>query len=172
MTPSKTAKDTIDTGTECPSFKYKDFQVGAKVTIKDNHTAITPSTYMARAYKIKSVCLHTCTAELDVGTRYHLDRLELVDKPKEPGLVFINEKDSSALDTQVGGTHYTDLGLQPFEATYRNFGYMGLKASVYTKVNKYLTRDKDDELAQLKKAKHCLEVLIEYKEAELTECSE
>ena len=41
---------------ECPSFKYKDFQVGAEVVVKS-----APF----RVYKIESVCLHTCTAELD-----------------------------------------------------------------------------------------------------------
>jgi hypothetical protein len=66
-----------------------------------------------------------------------------------------------ATDTQVGGTHYTDLKIQPFELTYANFGYAGLKAAVYTKVNKYMTRSKDNEIQQLEKARHCLDILIE-----------
>ncbi len=69
----------------------------------------------------------------------------------------------SALETQVGGTHYTDLKIQPLELTYQNFGYTGAKAAIYTKVNKYLTRQKDDELEQLKKARHCIDLLIQFK---------
>jgi len=42
----------------------------------------------------------------------------------------------SALESQVGGDHYKNQGVQPFEITYKNFGYEGLQAAVYTKVNK------------------------------------
>ena len=73
---------------------------------------------------------------------------------------------SSPFDRQVGGNHYTDLKIQPLELTYANFGYSGLKASIYTKVNKYMTRNKDDEVQQLKKAAHCLHILIEKAEIE------
>jgi hypothetical protein len=71
-----------------------------------------------------------------------------------------------ASETQVGGSHYTDLKIQPLELTYANFGYIGLKAAIYTKVNKYMTRKKDDEIGQLKKARHCLDFLIEKAELE------
>lgn len=66
-----------------------------------------------------------------------------------------------ALTQQVGGDHYKTMGIQPLEATYANFGYAGLKAAVYTKVLKYMGRIKDDEVEQLKKARHCLDILIE-----------
>lgn len=72
----------------------------------------------------------------------------------------------SALDRQVAGSHYKELGIQPLEATYLNFGYQGLKAAVYTKVNKYILRNKDNEVEQLKKARHCLDILIEKAEME------
>jgi len=65
------------------------------------------------------------------------------------------------LSTQVGGDHYKDLGIQPFELVLANYGYTGLEASVYTKVNKYITRVKGDKVENLEKAKHCLEILIE-----------
>ena len=64
---------------------------------------------------------------------------------------------------QVGGTHYEDQGIQPLEITYRNFGYAGVKATVYTKVNKYLTRNKGNELEDIHKAIHCLEMLATFK---------
>jgi hypothetical protein len=71
-----------------------------------------------------------------------------------------------ASETQEGGNHYTDLKIQPLELTYLNFGYEGLKAAIYTKVNKYMLRKKDNELGQLKKARHCLDILIEKAEEE------
>ncbi|WLJ89333.1 hypothetical protein [Vibrio phage vB_ValA_R15Z] len=68
---------------------------------------------------------------------------------------------SKASETQVGGSHYIDMGIQPLEFTYANYGYTGLKAAIHTKVNKYLGRKKDNEVQQLEKAKHCIELLIE-----------
>jgi len=70
------------------------------------------------------------------------------------------EKSLNASDTQVGGDHYTSMGIQPLEATYLNFGLQGLKASVYTKVLKYF-RSKGNELEDLEKARHCIDILIE-----------
>ena len=62
---------------------------------------------------------------------------------------------------QVGGDHYIKMGLQPLEATYLTYGYLGMKAAVFTKVLKYINRDKDDEEEQISKAIHCLELLKE-----------
>jgi hypothetical protein len=67
---------------------------------------------------------------------------------------------------QVGGTHYEDMGLEPVEATYMRYGYAGVKAALHCKIDKYIGRDKHDELADLKKARHCIDMLIEYKEKE------
>jgi len=69
---------------------------------------------------------------------------------------------SSALDTQVGGDHYKNQGLQPFEITFANFGYFGLRAAIYTKVNKYLKRDKETHRVDIEKAIHCLQVQLEF----------
>lgn len=63
---------------------------------------------------------------------------------------------------QVGGDHYKDQGLQPFEITYANFGYAGIRASCYTKVNKYLVRDKNDHRENVEKAIHVLQIQLEY----------
>lgn len=68
----------------------------------------------------------------------------------------------ATMDTQVGGSHYTDQGIQPLEVTYENFGYYGVRASLYTKVNKYLSRNKGNHLQDLEKAKHCIELQIEF----------
>lgn len=72
----------------------------------------------------------------------------------------------SAIDEQIGGDHYKNQGLQPFEITYANFGYIGICASVYTKVNKYLTRDKGDHRENLEKAIHTIQVQLHFLDKE------
>lgn len=71
------------------------------------------------------------------------------------------DNSSKPLDTQVGGSHYKTMGIQPLEACYANFGYQGLKASVYVKVLKYLGRTKENEVEDIQKAIHCLEILLD-----------
>ena len=64
------------------------------------------------------------------------------------------------LGTQVSGTHYTSMKLQPIELAYKLYGTPCL-----CKLAKYLTRDKGDKLTNLKKALHCIKLeqdLIEY----------
>jgi len=69
---------------------------------------------------------------------------------------------ATATNSQVDGKHYTELGVQPLEATFLNFGYEGLRASIYTKVGKYLTREKGTHRKDITKAIHCLELQLEY----------
>ena len=70
--------------------------------------------------------------------------------------------EKTAIDSQVGGTHYKNQGIQPLEATFKNFGYEGLRASVYTKVGKYLTREKGTHKQDIEKAIHVLQIQLEY----------
>ena len=74
----------------------------------------------------------------------------------------ISSRMPSALDKQIGGDHYKTEKLQPLEVTYQNFGYDGLSASIYTKVLKYLRRNKGNHIENLEKAKHCIEMQIEF----------
>ena len=79
------------------------------------------------------------------------------------------EESTSAMNKQVGGSHYRDKGLQPLEAVYMNYGLAGLEAAVFTKVNKYF-RDKsgmEKKLEDCKKAQHVLQIFQEKLEAEL-----
>lgn len=64
------------------------------------------------------------------------------------------------LDRQVAGQHYKSQGVQPLEYCLANYGYDGLKASIHTKVNKYLSRNKNSETEDIEKAIHCLEILL------------
>ncbi len=63
----------------------------------------------------------------------------------------------SAIQTQIGGSHYKDLQIQPVEYIYANgIGYME------GNVIKYITRWKSKGgIADLEKAKHYIELLIE-----------
>lgn len=67
-----------------------------------------------------------------------------------------------AMKQQVGGSHYTKLKIQPMEYSMAN----SLGAAEHT-VIKYVTRWKDKGgLEDLKKARHTLDLLIEYTESQ------
>lgn len=63
----------------------------------------------------------------------------------------------SALDKQVGGSHYSDKAIQPVEYIHaNNLGFFE------GNVLKYITRWRDKGgVADLEKAKHYIEILIE-----------
>ena len=63
----------------------------------------------------------------------------------------------SALDTQVGGSHYTDQKLQPIQLTY----LLG-QTPAFCKVAKYCSRIKDDMEGQVDKAIHCNQLQAEF----------
>lgn len=70
---------------------------------------------------------------------------------------------SNALDKQVGGSHYKDLVIQPVEYCYmNNLGYM--EGNVIKYVTRY--RFKEDPLKDLEKAKHYIELLIEFEKCQ------
>jgi hypothetical protein len=96
-------------------------------------------------------------------------RSRFVDVTSEPGYVHpdalemfrkATEKPVSAKDTQIGGTHYTKLAIQPFE--YANANNMG--PCEFTALG-YITRWKDKGgVEDLKKAIHAIQWLIEWTE--------
>ena len=64
----------------------------------------------------------------------------------------------SVTDKQIGGDHYTKLAIQPMRYSMKN----GLDALQHT-VIKYVTRFRDKAgIEDLEKAKHCIDMLIEY----------
>jgi len=69
---------------------------------------------------------------------------------------------TDALKDQVGGNHYTGMKQQPLEKTFSTYGYEGVKHAIYTKVDKYLTRDKGTDRQDLEKAIHCLQLQLEF----------
>jgi len=62
---------------------------------------------------------------------------------------------TNPLNKQIGGDHYKNLGIQPWEYIHaNNLGFFE------GNVVKYVTRDKDNKLQDLQKAKHILEFMI------------
>jgi hypothetical protein len=65
---------------------------------------------------------------------------------------------SDSLSTQIGGSHYVKLKIQPMEYSMAN----NLNACQHTAI-KYLTRYKDKNgVEDLRKAIHTIEMLIEF----------
>lgn len=62
--------------------------------------------------------------------------------------------------SQHGGKHYAELTIQPLQYTLGAMGYEAFKGACHNHVARYTTRKKDDEVEQLKKAKHILELWI------------
>ena len=68
------------------------------------------------------------------------------------------QQEVKATDTQVGGDHYTKLAIQPMRYSMEN----GLDALQHT-IIKYVTRFRDKNgIEDLEKAKHCIDMLIEF----------
>ena len=74
----------------------------------------------------------------------------------------------SALDTQIGGGHYKGMKIQPMEYSMAN----GLDACQHTAI-KYISRFRDKGgIQDLEKAKHCIDMLIEFENRRLDEQAE
>ena len=70
---------------------------------------------------------------------------------------------ASALTTQVGGSHYKDMAIQPMEYSMAN----NLDACQHTAI-KYVTRFRQKGgIQDLEKAKHVIDMLIEFEREKL-----
>lgn len=68
-------------------------------------------------------------------------------------------------DEQVGGDHYTRLGPhQPLDIVRYVYGNRGYEIALFNLTLKYVLRAKGDRLEDLRKAKDCLERMIELHE--------
>ena len=77
-------------------------------------------------------------------------------EPKEP-------KEDSALSKQTGGNHYKNMAIQPAEYAEKN-GLSLLEGNVVKYISRW--KLKGHPLADLLKAKHCIDLLIELHEVE------
>ena len=93
---------------------------------------------------------------------------QFVDDKIEPTFTFeddfgdMDTLATTAIESQVGGDHYKKQKIQPLELTFANKGYEGVSAAIYTKVNKYLTREKGTHRQDLTKAIHVLQMQLEF----------
>lgn len=72
----------------------------------------------------------------------------------------------SALDTQIGGDHYKSMAIQPMEYSMAN----KLDACQHTAI-KYITRFREKGgIQDLEKAKHVIDMLIEFERNAEDEC--
>ena len=86
-----------------------------------------------------------------------IDRIEMAKSIN--GIV---EEKVTASETQVAGNHYSKLKIQPMEYCLQNDLNYGQSNAI-----KYITRYKDKNgIEDLKKAIHCIELLIEFEEKE------
>lgn len=68
------------------------------------------------------------------------------------------EHQASAMDTQIGGSHYKGMAIQPMEFSMRNH----LDPCQHTAI-KYIARFRQKGgIEDLEKAKHCIDMLIEF----------
>ena len=63
----------------------------------------------------------------------------------------------TALDEQVGGSHYKSLKIQPFEYAHAN-GMGFLESSIVKYISRYKWKNGEEDL---RKIKHCVDLLIE-----------
>lgn len=87
-------------------------------------------------------------------------RMDVIGQNGNDGACY---QEASPMDAQVGGNHYSKLRIQPMRYSMEN----GLDACQHTAI-KYITRFRDkDGIKDLEKAKHCIDMLIEFYKEEL-----
>lgn len=85
--------------------------------------------------------------------------------PIPPRQSFTDAPKAPALETQIGGSHYKDMKIQPITYSMVN----GLDACQHT-IIKYVSRFRDKNgIEDLEKAKHCIDLLIEFERERLAE---
>lgn len=86
-----------------------------------------------------------------------------VTAPVPPRQPFTEAPKAPALKSQVGGSHYKDMAIQPMTYSMVN----GLDACQHT-IIKYVSRFRQKNgIEDLEKAKHCLDLLIEFEKERL-----
>jgi hypothetical protein len=105
-------------------------------------------------------CTHKTTCYISTPVQYREHVIEVTPEELEE---WNKKMAQNATDKQVGGNHYKDLPIQPIEYIHANaMGYME------GNVVKYISRwRKKNGIADLEKAKHYIELLIELENRKL-----
>ncbi len=72
----------------------------------------------------------------------------------------IEAMNKKASETQIGGSHYSDMAIQPIEFIHKN-GLSFIQGNVIKYVCRYKSKG---GIEDLNKAKHCIDLLIEFEE--------
>ena len=96
----------------------------------------------------------------DVEKRVHA-RLKAIEEGKARKAELERVERNIALETQVGGSHYSSMKIQPIEYTMQN----NMNPLQHTAI-KYISRykQKGKPIEDLRKAIHSLELLIQFEE--------
>jgi hypothetical protein len=94
----------------------------------------------------------------EVGAVFHEEEEPLELSPFDYASLHDAEEETSALDTQIAGSHYKHLKIQPMEYSMAN----KLDACQHTAI-KYITRFRSKNGREdLEKAKHAIDLLIQF----------
>ena len=97
-----------------------------------------------------SCSIFTCGSAIGTNFSSNFESLELTE-------LDVTSHGETALNTQVGGSHYKDMAIQPIEFTHKN-NLNFCQGNVI----KYITRYKNKNgIEDLKKVKHYVDLLIE-----------
>jgi len=97
--------------------------------------------------------------EDDVAKRVHA-RLKAIEEGKARKAELERVERNIALESQVGGSHYSSMKIQPIEYTMQN-NMNPLQHTVIKYVSRYQAKN---GIEDLKKAIHSLELLIQFEE--------
>ena len=104
---------------------------------------------------------HTCANCLSSAARVHWKAMEQAPHPYDPQVA---SPPQPASKRQEGGSHYTDMAIQPMEYSMAN----NLDPMQHTAI-KYISRFRSKAgIADLRKAIHTIEMLIEWEEKHAT----
>ena len=117
-----------------------------------------PTAYAAIADADAERCISKFFGKSDEDKQTYINEVERL---KGNNNMHYDEQREAAMQQQVGGTHYKELVVQPLELTLKNMGFLAFEGACYTKINKYMIRNKDNKVEQLKKAQHVLSMWIE-----------
>ena len=96
--------------------------------------------------------------EVSYTNQEMIDRIEMAKS-----INGFEEEKVAASETQIAGNHYSKLKIQPMEYCLQNDLNYGQSNAI-----KYITRYKDKNgIEDLKKAIHCIELLIEFEEKDI-----
>ena len=129
---------------ECGAFSFKGINIQVELCKHWNKTIVHRDEFMKRWNE--RIHSETDTTTPPAQQEAHTEETKPI------------QQELKATETQIGGDHYTKLAIQPMRYSMEN----GLDALQHT-VIKYVTRFRDKNgIEDLEKAKHCIDMLIEY----------